>query len=46
MKLRMKNWYWGKFVTTPLHGTSLSDYEPYIESEHGWHNSEEFKAAK
>lgn len=43
IKLRMKNWYWGNFVTKPLPFTSITDYEPYTEELHGWHHSEEFK---
>ena len=43
MKLRMKNWYWGKYVLTPLPNTNISDYEEYIEEVHGWHHSEEYK---
>lgn len=39
----MKTWYWGKFVTVPLHNTTLADYEEYIEEIHGWNHSEEFK---
>lgn len=46
---RMKNWYWGRYVTMheiKIHGWSMSDMEVYIESEHGWHNSEEYKNEK
>ncbi len=43
MKLRMKTWYWGNYVTRPLPYTKLSDYEPYIEELHGWHHSEEYR---
>lgn len=45
-QLRMKNWYWGKFVTEPLPNTSIEDYELYVEEIHGWHHSEEFKNAQ
>lgn len=42
--LRMKSWYWGKFVLKPLANTSLTDYEEYVEERHGWHHSEEFQS--
>ena len=44
MKLRMRSWYWGKYVTTPTKNTNRSDYEPYVEADHGWHHSEEYKS--
>jgi hypothetical protein len=52
MKLRHKNWYWGKYI---LEGQYLNscritrnepDFEEYIEEKHGWHNSEEYKNEK
>ncbi len=43
-KLRMKTWYWGNYVTSPLPHTFIRDYEEYIEALHGWHHSEEFKS--
>ncbi len=42
-KLRMKNWYWGHYVVELLPHTTTKDYEEYIETVHGWHNSEEYK---
>lgn len=49
IKIRHKNWYWGKYIFS---GESLNsnritlkdkDFEIYEEEKHGWHNSEEFK---
>lgn len=49
MKIRHKNWYWGNFILSGqiLDNTKFTinseDFEEYIESIHGWHNSEEYK---
>lgn len=49
IKIRYKNWYWGKFI---FEGDYLDsnritladkDFEIYDEEKHGWHNSEDFK---
>lgn len=48
IKVRTKNAYWGNFfyVGDMMDGSRVSldnsDFEEYIESKHGWHNSEEW----
>ena len=49
MKIRHKNWYWGKFILSGqiLDNTKFTinseNFEEYVEELHGWHHSEEFK---
>lgn len=44
-KIRHKNWYWGKYIISGqiLDNTKFTINSEYIESIHGWHNSEEYK---
>lgn len=44
-KIRMKTWYWGKWVYEGQLDLKLGnpDVEEYIEELHGWHHSEEAK---
>ena len=53
-KYRMRSWYWGNYATKvkdniyrddrdiSLH-ISDKDMEEYLEKDHGWHHSEEYK---
>lgn len=49
MKIRHKTWYWGNFIEngTQLGSTTITvdsdGFEPYIESKHGFHHSDEYK---
>ena len=54
IKIRLASWYWGNWewsdsyyckkngwkIGAKAHGY---EFEEYIESEHGWHHSEEYK---
>ena len=44
-KIRLKTWYWGKWVNDGQLGLNFGDenVEEYIEEIHGWHHSEEYK---
>lgn len=54
IKIRLSSWYWGNYELSTSYlvkknkwkiGDKLNGYvfEEYIEDEHGWHHSEEFK---
>ena len=43
IKIRMKTWYWGNYCTFPANREIPQDFEIYIEKDHGWNHSEEYK---
>ena len=44
IKIRMKTWYWGKYWEWSKSKPIPTDFEEYIEAEHGWHHSEEYRS--
>lgn len=44
-KIRYKTWYWGSYVLEGEHGFTLTTdgFELYVEAQHGWHHSDEFR---